>query len=258
MSNKKSYFQLLKEAVSGVKEGRYDGDYYKGPMIDPILSYDGSAGLETKKDAASILERFYFEEEEDIDTGAELKDEEPKEDEKKEDEKKEELKEEEDKAGDRTEAAGDDEIDKDTLIPAPTQGEDKTKSQEEKGVEQSNSQVTTEALVIEKLIKEMEQELQEDADNTAGDRTEPVGKPEEQKKAEALVKEGEEEDEKDEKEDDEKEEDLEEDAGAGGPPIRFKGAEGNEESPEKEADEGEDKDLKEAFDALISELKKSK
>lgn len=65
MSTKKrvSYQKLLKEAIS-----EYDTTKtvdVKGPMLDPILSYAGGGELPTHKDAASILERYYFKEEED-------------------------------------------------------------------------------------------------------------------------------------------------------------------------------------------------
>lgn len=244
MSKNKTYFQMLKEAVSGsvstgqsLNENRYDGDYYKGPMIDPILSYDGSGGIETKKDAASILERFYFEEDEDmgIDTGADLKKDDEKED-KKDEEKLEEALDLE--GGDLTTAAGDDEQLDDTLIPAPTLSPDKKKADEEKGVEQGNSQITTESLVIEKLIREMEEALELEG----GDETEPAGEPEKQGRVSKVLGESEDEDEDKEDEDDAKE-DLDE---------------GNDAEPPSEdegADEG-DKDLDEAFNILIDQLKK--
>ena len=60
MSTKKrvSYQKLLKEAIA-----EYDTTKtvdVKGPMLDPILSYAGGGELPTHKDAASILERYYF------------------------------------------------------------------------------------------------------------------------------------------------------------------------------------------------------
>jgi hypothetical protein len=72
MSTKKrvSYQKLLKEAIS-----EYDTSKtvdVKGPMLDPILSYAGGGELPTHKDAASILERYYFKEE--ADNGVEIND----------------------------------------------------------------------------------------------------------------------------------------------------------------------------------------
>jgi hypothetical protein len=63
MSNKKvSYKNLLKQAIS-----EYDTSktvQVKGPMLDPILSWDGDGEIPIYKDAASILERYYFNENE--------------------------------------------------------------------------------------------------------------------------------------------------------------------------------------------------
>ena len=61
MSTKKvSYKNLLKQALS-----EYDTSktvQVKGPMLDPILSWDGDGEIPVYKDAASILERYYFNE----------------------------------------------------------------------------------------------------------------------------------------------------------------------------------------------------
>ena len=63
MSKKQSYMSLLKEAISEFDTS--DNLEVKGPMLDPIISWDGGGEIPTYKDAASILERYYFEEEED-------------------------------------------------------------------------------------------------------------------------------------------------------------------------------------------------
>lgn len=55
-----SYQQLLKEAISEFDTSKNLD--VKGPMLDPILSYEGDGELPTYKDAASILERYYFNE----------------------------------------------------------------------------------------------------------------------------------------------------------------------------------------------------
>jgi len=60
MSKKVSYKNLLKQAIS-----EYDTSktvQVKGPMLDPILSWDGDGEIPIYKDAASILERYYFNE----------------------------------------------------------------------------------------------------------------------------------------------------------------------------------------------------
>jgi len=60
MANKKvSYIQLLKEAITEFDSKAMD---YKGPLTDTILTFDGNGELETCKDASSILERYYFNE----------------------------------------------------------------------------------------------------------------------------------------------------------------------------------------------------
>jgi len=55
-----SYQQLLKEAISEFDTSQNVD--VKGPMLDPILSYEGDGELPTYKDAASVLERYYFNE----------------------------------------------------------------------------------------------------------------------------------------------------------------------------------------------------
>lgn len=58
--SKKSYMSLLKEAIAEFDTS--DNVDVKGPMLDPILSWDGDGELPVYKDAASILERYYFDE----------------------------------------------------------------------------------------------------------------------------------------------------------------------------------------------------
>jgi len=63
------YLQNLIEATSKVSNLDRDVSIPKhvdsmGPMIDPILSYRGSGELETSRNAADILERFYRSEDE--------------------------------------------------------------------------------------------------------------------------------------------------------------------------------------------------
>lgn len=58
--SKKSYMSLLKEAIAEFDTS--DTVEVKGPMLDPILAWDGDGELPVYKDAASILERYYFNE----------------------------------------------------------------------------------------------------------------------------------------------------------------------------------------------------
>ena len=60
MSTKKSYMHLLKEAIAEFDTS--DTVEVKGPMLDPIIAWSGDGELPTYKDAASILERYYFNE----------------------------------------------------------------------------------------------------------------------------------------------------------------------------------------------------
>jgi hypothetical protein len=69
--SKKSYMSLLKEAIAEFDTS--DHLDVKGPMLDPILSWEGDGELPIYKDAASILERYYFNE--DNDKGVETMDE---------------------------------------------------------------------------------------------------------------------------------------------------------------------------------------
>jgi len=64
MSKKVSYINLLKESITEVADVEKSVDV-KGPMLDPILGYDGGGELPTHKDAASVLERYYFNEDSD-------------------------------------------------------------------------------------------------------------------------------------------------------------------------------------------------
>lgn len=64
MSKKRvSYQNLLKQAISEFDTSKTVD--VKGPMLDPILKWDGDGELPIYKDAASILERYYFNESED-------------------------------------------------------------------------------------------------------------------------------------------------------------------------------------------------
>jgi hypothetical protein len=64
MATKKvSYKNLLKNAISEFDTSKTVE--VKGPMLDPILSWDGDGELPVYKDAASILERYYFNEDRD-------------------------------------------------------------------------------------------------------------------------------------------------------------------------------------------------
>lgn len=61
MSKKRvAYQNLLKEAIAEFDTSKTVD--VKGPMLDPILQWDGQGELPIYKDAASILERYYFDE----------------------------------------------------------------------------------------------------------------------------------------------------------------------------------------------------
>jgi len=184
MSKKVSYMGLLKEAISEFDTSKSVD--VKGPMLDPILSYSGGGELPTHKDAASILERYYFQEEED--TGVSVVGEDtlaaddndvdaiPGKDPKKtRADVEKELTEEEDtvEEGEAVEEATEVEDEDESDEAAEVADEDEEKEEEE--VEESAS-VELENSVIEKLIAEMEDEEEsdteemEEANRVAGDR----------------------------------------------------------------------------------------
>ena len=67
MATKKvSYKNLLKEAISEFTDVAKHAEV-KGPFLDGILKWDGGGELPTTQDAASILERYYFNEDQDAD-----------------------------------------------------------------------------------------------------------------------------------------------------------------------------------------------
>ena len=79
MATKKvSYITLLKEAMKNVQEFDSSQLDVVMPQVKQVLDYDGKAEMKTteKTDASSILERYYFREEEEnkVDMG-ELEDE---------------------------------------------------------------------------------------------------------------------------------------------------------------------------------------
>jgi len=64
MSKKRvSYQNLLKTAIAEFDTSKTVD--VKGPMLDPILKWDGQGEVPIYKDAASILERYYFDEQAD-------------------------------------------------------------------------------------------------------------------------------------------------------------------------------------------------
>ncbi len=63
----KRYIELLKEALSTDREDILKTVDVKGPMVGNILSYSGNGEMKTSQDAASILERYYFKEQEEAD-----------------------------------------------------------------------------------------------------------------------------------------------------------------------------------------------
>jgi len=61
MSKKVNYMELLKESVADDRGHDTTKTVdVNGPFLDPILGYDGGGELQTHKDASSILERYYF------------------------------------------------------------------------------------------------------------------------------------------------------------------------------------------------------
>ncbi len=160
--SKKSYMSLLKEAIAEFDTS--DNVEVKGPMLDPILSWDGDGELPIYKDAASILERYYFNEnaEEAVKTLDEADYENDKGDSKGESMK--------DAEGAGTEQAGTSKSDtiaggkaeKEKEIAKEAEEVDVDADADEAGDEEEVEESTDiENAIIEKLIAEMEEDLDE-------------------------------------------------------------------------------------------------
>lgn len=192
MSKKVSYIKLLKEAVGEFTDNSKSVDV-TGPMTEPIISYDGGGELPTHKDAASILERYYFKENEEPmveltedETGAgkepdehtpiEVDAQKSSVDQTKKDIEKavasdESSVTEQDDQGEGTQAAGtggdESELtDKGKEAEKPTDGaptvEQEAPAEEEEEKEEEAVEESVENAVIEKLIAEMEEEEKEE------------------------------------------------------------------------------------------------
>ena len=179
-----SYQNLLKDAISEFDTSKTVD--IKGPMLDPILKWDGQGEIPVYKDAASILERYYFNES--SDKGVEIDEMEYNEDGTEAKTDSEQYSE-----GEGTEQAGtSDEKDisntkkKVASTIAKEQKNMDTKNEEENKKEESEEEKETdqitedlENLVIEKLIAEMEEDEEneeiEEQDSTKGEGTEQAG-----------------------------------------------------------------------------------
>ena len=170
MSTKKvSYTKLLKEALSTEWDTTKTVDT-KGPMLDPILGYDGGGELETNKDAASILERYYFKEEVQeglIEAVENELDEDPQK--KAIPATKKDIEDEIDdgESGSATFKEGDEPVaEQDDTPPGPPE----EKKEEDEEMEESLK--TTENSVIEKLISEMEEEGEDEEEEKKEEKME--------------------------------------------------------------------------------------
>lgn len=170
MSKKRvSYQNLLKQAIAEFDTSKIVD--VKGPMLDPILKWDGQGELPIYKDAASILERYYFNES--SDKGVEVSEMEYNED-----GTEAKTASEKDAQGTGTEQAGTSdknipgekkEIEKDLAKESEVQGKDVPKAkkyvdeqEEEKEEKEEEMTENLENSIIEKLIAEMEEEDEEE------------------------------------------------------------------------------------------------
>lgn len=171
MSKKIPYHDLLKKAMA-----EYDTSKtvdLKGPMLDAIISYSGDGELPTHKDAASILERFYFNEKkrEDLVSIHEAEDNEiPEEPEDNIDKAKDEIEDEvvdeksevEDLDKEEPEQTQAGVGDADEEVPdrkdMTNEQEEKADEEEEKEEEKEEEEEDLEEQVLEKLISEMEED----------------------------------------------------------------------------------------------------
>jgi hypothetical protein len=160
--SKKNYMSLLKEAISEFDTS--DNVDVKGPMLDPILSWDGDGEVPTYKDAAGILERYYFNEdkEKSIDTLEEAEYENDKGGSSGESMKNAE--------GEGTEQAGTSDA---STVPASKKEKEKDIAKEADEVDAKDDEEAVEEdidlemenTIIEKLISEMEDDEDEDDDD---------------------------------------------------------------------------------------------
>ena len=160
MRKKVSYQQLLKEAIAEFDTSKTVD--VKGPMLEPILAWKGDGELATHRDAASILERYYFNEQKDDDIEIEGQEQENV------DNQKHANGEGTEQAG--TSPAGDD-IDK-------TKDKVKDKIEGSENVEDETEVI--ENAVLEKLIAEMEEE--EEEEKTVNEQEEKSEEEEEEEK----------------------------------------------------------------------------
>ena len=271
-TKKVSYANLLKEALSDFTEIPKNVDTV-GPFLDPILSYKGDGELPTHKDAASILERYYFEQDQDKgvtvaldeeesvvdkdivtvgDDKAALSDEPDSVKKSKDDTEDAMAMEQEEMVADEEEET--EEVEEQIVPeePAGLAGDEK-ELPPRKGKDADNqvkaaqleADDTVESAVIEKLISEMEDEEDEVEEEVDDEVVEEQEEKEEEKEDEDELdvdKEMEGEEEK------EEEEQVTEDAGVGPGPIKAKGAMGN-------PGEGEDyDDIDEAFNIFKEQI----
>lgn len=177
MTKRVPYKDLLKQAISEFDTSKAVD--VKGPFLDPILAYDGGGELPTHKDASSILERYYFKEKADPGVNVEHVDDVMPEVAPKEDGAVKKLTKDIATAVTKPEADGHKEAQKTKL------GEGEEEAAEEEVVAEEEV-ITTEIedmenAVIEKLIGEMEQELEEADFTKDEDNTEPAGVPKKDK-----------------------------------------------------------------------------
>ena len=154
-TKKRSYAQLLKEAIQGQGVDTSDTVDVKGPMLDAIISYRGGGELPTHKDAASILERYYFGEDEDKGVTV-VGDADPI-----------------DNTIDEVPAAVD-KTKKDIEKEITKEADEEDEVEDEKDEEITETEKLENA-IIEKLIEEMEEELDEDASMDPDPDNEPAG-----------------------------------------------------------------------------------
>jgi hypothetical protein len=187
MSKKVSYINLLKEAIS-----EYDTSKtvdVKGPFLDAIVSYKGDGELPTHKDAASILERYYYNQERD--KGVEVNEEDylddgkgPKTasmkhgegegteqagtDEKLMDKGSKEIAKEQDEMDDADEAAGEAEEEMEESV----REQDEEEGDEEEAEDEEEMTESVENAIIEKLISELEEQDEMEDEDEEGDEEE--------------------------------------------------------------------------------------
>ena len=172
MSSKKvSYLKVLKETLAEFDTSQTVD--VKGPMVDPILSYNGDGELPTNKDAASILERYYFKEDDGISLDENVDNEIDEVPDKNINKTKKDI--EKEVTEQKEEDEEEEKDDKEEVTEQKEEDEEEDKDDKEEKVEESTELDEVENAVLERLIDEMEELEEKEYPGDEGEGTKAAG-----------------------------------------------------------------------------------